>query len=233
VATPELLERDPDNQLLARGPRYRVDAETVRDIALAASGLLSKKIGGPSVYPAAPDFLFVPPSSYGPKPWHTSTGVDKYRRALYTFRYRSVPYPALESFDAPRGDVACVRRVRSNTPLQALTTLNESLYLEAARKLAGRTLEEIETGDDGKRIAYVFRCCLARDPRPEELAVLQDFLDRQKQRFGAEGVDPWPLITDKRPANEKLAGDASAPDLAAWTALARVVLNLDETITKE
>jgi hypothetical protein len=232
VASPELLKRDPANQLLARGPRYRVDAETVRDIALAASGLLTTKIGGPSVYPPAPEFLFQPPTSYGPKTWHYDTGPDKYRRALYTFRYRSVPYPALETFDAPRGDVACVRRVRSNTPLQALTTLNETLYLEAARELARRTVDD--GGDDVKeRIAYAFRRCLSRDPRPEELAVLEDFLTSQQERFHAEGADPWPLISDNPDQKPELPANAKAPDLAAWTALARVVLNLDETITKE
>ena len=129
AVTPELLARDPDNRLLARGPRYRVDAEIVRDIALAASGLLNDKIGGPSVYPPAPEFLFQPPASYGPKTWDDDTGADRYRRALYTFRFRSVPYPVLQNFDAPNGEVACVRRVRSNTPLQALTTLNEPLFI--------------------------------------------------------------------------------------------------------
>jgi hypothetical protein len=232
AATPELISRDPDNQLLARGPRYRVDAETVRDIALAASGLLTKTIGGPSVYPPAPEFLFQPPTSYGPKTWDYDTGADKYRRALYTFRYRSVPYPALESFDAPRGDVSCVRRVRSNTPLQALTTLNEGMYIEAARELAKRTLAD-GGGSDDDRIAYAMRRCLSRAPRAEELAVLQDFLDRQKQRFHAEGADPWPLIADQPPADKKLPGDAAPADFAAWTALSRVILNLDETITKE
>ncbi len=130
--TPELLAKDPYNRLLARGPRFRVDAEIVRDIALAASGLLDPQVGGPSVQPPAPDFLFQPPASYGPKVWKVETGPDRYRRALYTFRYRSVPYPVLQAFDAPNGDFSCVRRSRSNTPLQALTTLNEPLFLECA-----------------------------------------------------------------------------------------------------
>ena len=131
--TPELLAADPYNRLLARGPRSRVDAELVRDIALAASGVLDPKIGGPSVCPPAPAFLFQPPTSYGPKVWNEAAGPERYRRALYTFRYRSVPYPMLQAFDAPNGDFACVRRTRSNTPLQALTTLNEPIYLECAR----------------------------------------------------------------------------------------------------
>src|SRR5262249_54892610 len=133
---PELLPRDPYNRLLARGARFRVDAELVRDIALAASGLLNPKIGGPSVYPPAPAFLFDPPCSYGPKVWNEEKGENRYRRAVYTFRYRSVPYPMLQAFDAPTGDISCVRRTRSNSPLQALTTLNETLFVEAARRLA-------------------------------------------------------------------------------------------------
>ena len=134
-ATPQLLEKDPYNRLLARAPRLRVDAELVRDIAFAASGLLNPKLGGPPVYPPAPEFLFQPPTSYGPKVWNEDKGENRYRRALYTFRFRSVPYPMLQAFDAPIGDASCVRRSRSNTPLQALTILNETMYLEAARNL--------------------------------------------------------------------------------------------------
>ncbi|MFO0952396.1 MAG: PSD1 and planctomycete cytochrome C domain-containing protein [Isosphaeraceae bacterium] len=140
--TPEALAKDPYNRLLARGPRFRVDAELVRDVALAASGLLDPKVGGPSVYPPAPDFLFQPPASYGPKVWDESKGGDRYRRAVYTFRYRSVPYPALQTFDAPNGDFACVRRPRSNTPLQRAVTLNEPEFLECARALAQKTVRE-------------------------------------------------------------------------------------------
>ena len=140
--TPQLLERDPANRLLARGPRYRVDAEIVRDVALSASGLLNPKVGGPSVFPPAPEFLFQPPASYGPKTWNVATGPDRYRRALYTFRFRIVPYPMLQKFDAPIGEVACARRARSNTPLQALTTLNEPLFVECARALAVKILTD-------------------------------------------------------------------------------------------
>src|SRR3972149_408753 len=129
---PEQVARDPDNRLLERGPRFRVDAEVVRDVALAVSGLLNREMGGPSVFPPAPDFLFKPPTSFALKRWHDDTGLERYRRALYTFRFRSVPYPVLQNFDAPTGDVACPRRVRSNTPLQALTTLNEPLFLACA-----------------------------------------------------------------------------------------------------
>src|SRR5258708_29969499 len=132
--------RDPFIRLLARGPRFRVDAEIGRDVALAASGLLDETVGGPSVFPPAPDFLFAPPTSYGPKTWSTDKGRGQFRRALYTFRYRSVPYPVLQAFDAPNGDFSCVRRTRSNTPLQALTSLNEPVFLECARALALRVV---------------------------------------------------------------------------------------------
>ncbi|MCC6491550.1 MAG: PSD1 domain-containing protein [Pirellulales bacterium] len=232
AVSPDLLARDPSNELLARGPRFRVSAETVRDIALAASGLLYRKVGGPSVYPPAPEFLFQPPTSYGPKTWAHDDGPDQYRRALYTFRYRSVPYPALETFDAPRGDVACVRRVRSNTPLQALTTLNETLYLACARELARRTVAEGGDSDES-RLAYAFRRCLSRQPRPEELATLSAFVARQKDHFASEGADPAAFIADSQEQSPPAANPAQTAELAAWTALARVVLNLDETITKE
>lgn len=233
--SPEQHARDPDNRLLERGPRFRVDAELVRDVALAASGLLNLQVGGPSVFPPAPDFLFKPPASYALKRWHYDTGPEKYRRAMYTFRFRSVPYPALQTFDAPNGDVACPRRVRSNTPLQALTTLNEELFLECARSLALKTVQE--GGDsDADRMAYAVRRCLARDPKPDEQTVLQDFLDRQRERFTSGEADPKALISSQENPEQSqinLPANTSPAELAAWTALARVVLNLDETITKE
>ena len=129
---------------------------------LAASGLLNRKIGGESVQPPAPAFLFLPPASYGPKTWVEATGPDRYRRALYTFRYRSVPYPMLQTFDAPNGDFSCVRRCRSNTPLQALTLLNEPVFLESARALALTTLKE-GGATDADRLTYAFRRCLAQE----------------------------------------------------------------------
>jgi hypothetical protein len=233
AVSPEMLADDPANRWLERGPRFRVDAEMVRDVALSASGLLNLTMGGPSVYPPAPKFLFERPASFAPKMWDFDAGPDKYRRALYTFRYRSVPYPALQNFDAPICDIACARRVRSNTPLQALTTLNEELFLECARALAVKTVAEGGTSD-AERIAYAVRRCLCREPRDAELQVLDEFLARQKERFAHDGADPWPLISDtpkQRP--QELADDVAPAELAAWTALARVVLNLDETITKE
>lgn len=204
---PELLERDPANRLLARAPRLRVEGEIVRDIALSASGLLNLKIGGPSVFPPAPGFLFEPPASYGPKNWLEDKGPGRYRRGLYTFRYRSVPYPMLQAFDAPNGDMACVRRSRSNTPLQALTTLNEPLFVEAAEAFGKRMLRE-GGATDRQKLTYGFRLCTARKPEQDELAALLSFLDRQKQKSPGEPQK-------------------------VWTAAARVLLNLDETITKE
>jgi mono/diheme cytochrome c family protein len=234
--TPQLLERDPANRLLARGPRYRVDAESVRDVALAASGLLTPTVGGPSVFPPAPEFLFLPPASYGPKTWIVDTGPDRYRRAIYTFRFRSVPYPVLQAFDAPIGEVACARRARSNTPLQALTTLNEPLFVECARALALKLLTEGGATDE-QRIAYAVRRCLSRAPKGDEEKVLSGFLDRQRERFHLAGADPWPLLVNNDAAKQKLStkmpAGTNAGDLAAWTAVARVILNLDETITKE
>jgi len=236
AVTPQMLERDPTNRLLARGPRYRVDAELVRDVALSASGLLNPLVGGPSVFPPAPEFLFKRPASYGPKTWIVATGPDRYRRGLYTFRFRSVPYPVLQAFDAPVGEIACARRDRSNTPLQALTTLNEPLFVECARALALKLLRNGGTTDAERLTAAVNRC-LAREPRGDELKVLQDFLDRQRQQFNRAGADPWRLLADDDKAKQKLSAELSAgttpADLAAWTAVARVVLNLDETITKE
>jgi hypothetical protein len=234
--SPQMVERDPANRLLARGPRYRVDAENVRDVALAASGLLNPTVGGPSVFPPAPEFLFQPPASYGPKTWNVDAGLDRYRRALYTFRFRSVPYPMLQTFDAPIGEVACARRARSNTPLQALTTLNEPLFVECARALAVKLLTD-GGATDSQRLAYAVRRCLSRDPKSDEQKVLSDFLSRQKERFHHDGADPWPMLASDDKAKQKVAAALPAGttpgDLAAWTAVARVILNLDETITKE
>jgi hypothetical protein len=133
VVRPELLAKDPYNRLLARGPRFRVEGEIVRDIQLAASGLLNPKLGGRAVMPPAPEFIFQPPASYAPYPWKEEVGEERYRRAIYTLRRRTTPYPMLATFDVPEGNTACVRRTRANTPLQALMTLNETLAIEAAQ----------------------------------------------------------------------------------------------------
>jgi hypothetical protein len=209
-----------------------VEGEVVRDIALAASGLLNPKLGGPPVYPPAPDFLFKPPASYGPKVWKEDTGADRYRRALYTFRFRSVPYPVLTNFDTPNGDSACVRRARSNTPLQALTTLNETLFVEAARALALKTLADCGKTDDD-RLAYAFRRCTSRLPTASERKVLTDFLTKQIARFEQKDAKPWELAASDPAHPPALPEGATPVQAAAWTATARLLLNLDETITKE
>jgi Protein of unknown function (DUF1553)/Protein of unknown function (DUF1549)/Planctomycete cytochrome C len=230
--TPELLTRDPGNRLLARGPRFRVEGETVRDIALSASGLLNPTIGGPPVHPPAPSFLFLPPASYGPKVWIEDRGEGRHRRALYTFRFRSVPYPVLTNFDAPNADAACVRRARSNTPIQALTSLNETIFLECARGLA--RLAYAEGGNsDRERIVYAFRRCTGRKPSERELDVLIPFLTRQTEKFAAPDAKPWELAADDSNHPPILPAGVSPARSAAWTALARLLLNLDETINKE
>ncbi|MBL9137733.1 MAG: PSD1 domain-containing protein [Verrucomicrobiales bacterium] len=231
--TPELLSRDPYNRLLARGARLRVEAEVVRDTALAASGLLNPTIGGPPANPPAPAFLFQPPASYGPKVWNEETGPGRYRRALYTFRYRSVPYPVLQNFDAPNGDFSCVRRGRSNTPLQALTSLNEVLFMEAAQALARRMLELGESTPDQKRIAHGFRRVVGREPTDTELGQLNGFLERQRRRVEEGWISPQELAFGKPGIPGELPKGATPTLLAAYTALSRALLNLDETITKE
>jgi hypothetical protein len=230
IRNPQLI--DPANRLLWHGPRFRMEAEAVRDIALSASGLLNESMGGPPIYPPAPEFLFLPPASYGPKVWREEKGPERYRRALYTFRFRSVPYPVLTNFDAPNGEFACVRRVRSNTPLQALTTLNEPLFLECARSLARKTLREGGT-NDAERLNYAFRRCTAREPDTQESSALLALLAKERERFAAPDAKPWDLAADD-PANPPALPDGVSPaDAAAWTAVSRVILNLDETITRE
>ena len=155
-----MLERDPRNRLLARGPRFRADAEVVRDIALSVSGLITHKLGGPSIIPPVPQNVLDYNYTY-PAYWTPAQGPDRYRRTLYAFRKRSMPDPVLSNFDAPNGDCSCVRRTRSNTPLAALTGLNETIFMEAAQALALRILREGGT-DDAQRADYAFLLCTAR-----------------------------------------------------------------------
>jgi hypothetical protein len=230
--TPELLAKDPQNRLLARGPRFRVDAEIVRDIAMAASGVLNRKIGGPSVFAPAPLFLFDRPVSYGPFVWDEAKGPDRYRRALYTFRRRSTPYPALTVFDAPIGEASCVKRSRSNTPLQALTGLNETIFVECARALGKRAF--LEGGKtDAERVAYAFRLCASRTPSADELAILTGLLEKYRQRFAGSPANAAEVATGEKAPKAKTPTGLTYPDWAAYTLVARVVLNLDETVTKE
>jgi hypothetical protein len=209
-----------------------VDGEVVRDVALAASGLLDPAVGGASVHPPAPAFLFEPPASYGPKVWAEDTGSARYRRALYTFRFRSVPYPALQVFDVPNGDAACVRRSRSNTPLQALTGLNEPIFLECARALGMKALSE-GGASDAERLVWAFRRCTSRAPSEGEVGVLEGFLNRERERFEEPGARPWELAAADPGHPPVLPEGVTPAQAAAWTAVGRVLLNLDETVTKE
>jgi hypothetical protein len=227
-----LYPKDPYNRLLARGPRFRVDAEIVRDIALSASGLLNPNLGGPSIFSPAPSFLFQPPASYAPFPWKEETGPDKYRRALYTFRRRSTPYPVLQVFDAPNGDFSCVRRMRSNTPLQALASLNEPIFVECAQALALKTLKE-GGPNDAERLNYLFRRALARPPTGDERTDLLALLARQNVRISEGWVNANQIAGGKDEPLQDLPTGCTPTQLAAYTVVSRVVLNLDETITKE
>jgi len=230
--TPELSAKDPYNHLLARGGRFRVEGEIVRDIALAASGLLNPEMGGRSIYPPAPEFLFQPPASYGPKVWKEENGAERYRRSLYIFKFRSVPYPMLQTFDAPNGDFSCVRRQRSNTPLQALVLLNEPEFVECAQALANKML--VEGGQtDSDRINYAFRRALSRQPTLSEREELLALLEKEKRRIAQGWVNPLELATGKNEKPPELPAGATPTQLAAYTVVSRVLLNLDETITKE
>jgi hypothetical protein len=230
--TPELRERDPSNKLYARGPRFRVDAEVVRDIALSVSGLLNKTVGGPPVYPPIPAFMTVPPASYGPKSWPESTGPERYRRSLYVFRFRSVPYPALQAFDAPTGDFSCVMRSRSNSPIQALVGLNEPIFVEAAQSLGLRLLAE-GGKTDADRVGFAFRLCVGRSPTEAETKAVLALHAKQLKKFADPNTDPWTVAFSKPEDFRKLPNTATPAELAAWVAVARVMLNLDETMTKE
>jgi hypothetical protein len=228
--TPAQLEKDAYNRLLGRAPRLRVEAETVQDIALKVSGLLSPKIGGPSVFPVLPEGVMS--LSYGPIPWNVSEGEDRYRRGLYTFWKRSVPYPALMTFDAPTAEQSCVRRVRSNTPLQALVTLNEPTFNQAARWLGYRVLQEAGPTEDA-RLVHAFRLCTARGPDRTELAALKRALADFRAEFAADAKNAAAVAFHDPKNPPPLPAGATMTELAAWSALSRTLLNLDETITKE
>lgn len=202
-ARADLALKDPDNQLLARQNRIRLDAEIVRDVGLTASGLLSPSIGGPSVFPPQPDGVMNLGQSR--REWKTSGGSDRYRRGMYTFFWRATPHPTLSVFDAADGFSACTRRIRSNTPLQALTLLNDEAFYEFAEAFANRVLQS-DMKSDTDRIDYAFRLCLARTPSSTERQRVMDLLK-----------------PDSTEGNS----------ISAWTAVARVLLNLDETMTRE
>ncbi|MCB1125033.1 MAG: PSD1 domain-containing protein [Verrucomicrobiae bacterium] len=219
--TPESLEADPENVLLSRGPRFRLDAEVIRDSTLAVSRLLSPKLGGPSVFP--PQLASITTEgAYGPLTWRTSQGEDRYRRSLYTFAKRTAPFAMYAAFDGPSGETCVARRERSNTPLQSLTLLNDEMFLETARALGtevagtGGTLEE--------RVTELFRRCLSRPPSKEELEGLLAFYRKQCERLTAGELSARDLLSTD-------AGD-NLNERAAWTTLARVLMNLDEFVTR-
>ena len=202
---PAGMAADPDNLWLGRQNRLRVEAEVVRDIALAASGQLGSTLGGPSVHPPQPDGVYA--FTQRKKKWETGTGEDRYRRGMYTFFYRSAPYPMLSTFDAPKFNATCTRRDRSNTPLQSLTVANSEAMFELAQRLAQRVIHEHPEGRAGQRLARLCELCLSRLPDKEERKILRGYCQLAEKRFDDESQ--------------------------VWTAVARVVLNLDETITRE
>jgi mono/diheme cytochrome c family protein len=219
AARPDLARVDANNKLLARQNRLRLDAEIVRDIGLSASGLLAPKIGGPSVYPPIPAGAL--DLGQRKQPWPTSTGPDRYRRGLYTFHFRATPPPSMSVFDAPDGYSTCTRRIRSNTPLQALALLNDTAYFEFAEGLAARVLKEVPANDSA-RLEHAFRLCLARKPSGTESARVAELL---KGELAA--------VTDAEAKSAKAPAGVEPKQFAAWTTVARVLLNLDETITRE
>ena len=224
ASRPDLATVDSNNRLLARQSRLRLDAEVVRDVSLAASGLLSHKLGGPPVFPPQPEGV----TSVGQvkHDWKTSRGEDRYRRGVYTFVFRNSMHPLLESFDAPNATSACTRRIRSNTPLQALNLLNDEAFVEFAQALAARALGE-GSADDAGRIDYAFRLCTGRRPHDDERRTLLLLLDRQTRSFKEAPEEARAL------AGKRVPPGVATERFAAWAVVARVLLNIDETITRE
>jgi len=221
--TPDRLEHDPENVLLSRGPRFRMEAELVRDSGLVASGLISWKIGGPSVYP--PQLASITTEgAYGQLNWDVSKGEDRYRRGLYTFAKRTAPFAMFSTFDAPSGEACVARRDRSNTPLQSLTLLNDEMFLEMAREMGKHAASS--DGSINERAEMLFRCFLTRPPTDDELQKLVSFYEKQIDRFDSGELKAVDLMGES-----EATGD-SVNQQAAWTAVARVLMNLDETVTK-
>jgi hypothetical protein len=223
VQRPDLMEVDPQNRLIARQNRLRVEAEIIRDEAMAVGGLLNDKIGGPSVFPYQPDGVMA--ARADGTQWHESSGADKYRRGMYTHYWRLTPHPFLTLFDFPDAAEACTRRSRSNTPVQALTLLNDPSFVEAASGLGRRLADDSHGDSDVQRIGWAFKECLGRRPSPEEAKVLAELYRQQEAEFDADAVRA------KQAATGAAAGDEAR--VAAWTSVARTLLNLDEFITRE
>ncbi len=224
---PELMQKDPRNRLLARAPRIRLEAEMVRDQALALSGLLSHKVGGPSVFPPQPDGLWQAAFN-GQRTWSTSPGEDRYRRGLYVFWRRTVPYPSMAAFDAPSREICAIRRVRTNTPLQSFVTMNDPVYVEAAQALARRIVRE-GGADATARVRYALGLCQCRLPRPEQIKPLVALYSAELDRYRKDRAAAVALATE--PIGPAPAGVDPA-ELAAWTAVANVLLNLDSVLSR-
>jgi hypothetical protein len=222
--SPELLARDPYNKLYARGPRFRVEAEMVHDIALSAAGLLSSKMYGPSVFPYQPEGIWDIP--YSDDKWIQSKGEDQYRRAIYTFIRRSAPYPSLATYDAPSREFCTVRRVRTNTPLQALTSLNDPFFFNSAEAMAKRMIAE-GGASMNDRIDYGFRLAVSRLPSAGERERVAAFYEQQLNERRNRNVPTY------RPASLESKPSLDSAEFNAWTMVANVLLNMDETITKE
>jgi hypothetical protein len=226
-ASAEHKERDPYNRLIGHQSPFRLDAEMVRDNALAISGLLVDRVGGPSVKPYQPAGYWSA-LNFPPREWQNDAGRKLYRRGLYTHWQRTFLHPSLLAFDAPSREECTVERARSNIPQQALVLLNDPTYVEAARVFAERILTE-GGGNVGDRLAWAFRCALSRQPRGEEVQVLGDLYAKHAQEYGQDVAAARKLLgTGACP----LPKDANLPELAAWTSVARVILNLHETITR-
>lgn len=225
--TPELLQKDPENRLMSRGPRYRLPAEMIRDQALFASGLLVEKLGGPSVKPYQPAGLWK--ELTGAEEYTADRGADLYRRSMYTFWKRTVAPPAMITFDAAGRETCIVRETRTNTPLQALTLMNDVTYVEASRVLAQRVMKEAGPSPD-ERITLAFRLVTGRKPRPAELKILHAGLEHHLAEYRKDSKAALKLVSaGEYPRDAKL----DPAELAAYTAIAGLILNLDETITKE
>jgi hypothetical protein len=230
-ARPDLDGVDARNHLLARQARLRLEAEVVRDVALAASGLLDPKIGGPGVFPPQPEG--VSQFTQVKRQWKPNDDASRYRRGMYTYFWRSAPHPALTVFDAPDAGTTCTRRTRSNTPLQALTLLNDTGFVEYAYGLAARILRDGPKDEEG-RVRHGFRLCLGREPGGAELNRLTAFVARQRAHYAAHPAEAKALLAEGGPAGKKLAeGAGEGAPKAALVLLSRVLLNLDEFITRE
>ena len=224
--SPALVQRDPFNRLFARGPRVRLEAEMVRDQALAVAGLLSHKLGGPSVMPPQPDGIWQ--VVYNGESWKTSPGEDKYRRGLYTFWRRSMPHPMMVNFDAPSREFCVLKRNRSNTPLQALNTLNDPAFIECAQAIA-RNIATQSATDVKARATHAFRLVLARAPQPKEVERLVALFQSELKNYEADAKAAEKMATSELGKPKEAT---TLAELAAWTVVANVLLNLDEAITK-